>query len=149
MAEYISTVADPAAALAEVGVVFERTVDGDAPAEVIAALIPEADRQFVRGEMVATPPVEGASHDGMGAWHVNDVNEVHTVTSGRGLVQFVTNQGVVGVLVGEGDVMTVRKAEHRYLPIEDQGWVIRHGAAPDAEMAPVNTGREDAPWPAV
>lgn len=149
MAEYRSELADPVAALAGVGVVFVSAVDGDAAVADIATVIPDPARHVIRAELVAEPPAAGGEFGGMGAWHRNDVNEVHTVTSGRGYLEFVTNDGIVGVVVGAGDVMLVQGAEHRYLPLEPQGWIIRHGAAPDGDMTPTDTGRPDTPWPAL
>ena len=149
MAEYICELTDPVAALAGVGVAFVAAVDGDAAVSDIATVIPEPERQAPRAELVAQPPVAGEEFSGMGAWHKNDVNEAHTVTSGRGYLEFVTHEGIVGVIVTAGDVMLVQGAEHRYLPLEPQGWIIRHGAAPEGDMAPVDTGRADTPWPSL
>lgn len=147
MAEYLSQVSDPVAALAGVGVEFVAAIDGDAPIEAVSRVIPEPDRQGARVEIVAEVPAPGAEHGGMGAWHLNDVNEAHTVTSGRGYLEFVTNEGIVGVIVSAGDVMLVQRAEHRYLPLEAQGWIIRHGAAPGAEMGTIDTDRPVTEWP--
>lgn len=149
MAEFRTDVADPVAALAGVGVAIVPALDADASPESIASVIPDPERQIARGAIVAQAPAPGAEFSGMGAWHINDVNEAHTVTSGRGYIEFVTNEGVVGVVLVAGDVMLVQRAEHRYLPLESQGWVIRHGGELGADLAPVETGRENAPWPSL
>ena len=67
-----------------------------------------------KGEIVADPPAdEAGAGTGMGAWHVNAVNEFETVVSGTGIVEFMTDKGPVAVLLEAGDVMAVERAEHR------------------------------------
>jgi mannose-6-phosphate isomerase-like protein (cupin superfamily) len=83
----------------------------------------------------------------MGAWHVNAQDEAHTVLSGTGLMQFVTPQGVVTVVVEAGDVVVVRGAEHRYRPLTAQGWAIRHSGGPGDDLGARETGRPSGPWP--
>lgn len=100
-----------------------------------------------RGRIVADPPAsEEDAASGMGAWHINGVDEFHTVTSGEGIVQFITDKGPLAVLLEAGDVMVVERAEHRYRPLTSQGWVLRF-AGPD--LAAVETGRVSGAWPAV
>jgi len=41
----------------------------------------------------------------------------------------------------------VRGAEHRYVALEPQEWVLRHTGAADAELNPRETGRDAEPWP--
>lgn len=153
MAEFHTQISDPVAALNRAGVQLVRAdvVDGEfvPPEEVLSAVISEPDRRFARAVLVADVPDADAQHAGMGAWHINNVNEVHTVTSGRGYLEFITDEGPVGVVLSAGDVMAVQRAEHRYLPLEPQGWVIRHAAAPDADLVPTDTGREDGAWPSL
>ena len=67
--------------------------------------------------------------------------------SGRGLLQFALPVGVCSVEVRAGDVMIVRRAEHRYLPIEPQEWVMRHAGPADAGLGAQETGRVSEPWP--
>ena len=83
----------------------------------------------------------------MGAWHINSVDEVHYVRTGRGLVQFALAEGICSVELLAGDVMIVRKAEHRYLPLESQEWVIRHSGPPGGGLGVRETGRPAEPWP--
>lgn len=153
MAEFRTQVADPNAALARAGVQLVRAeeVNGELtpPATVLAEVIVDPDRRFARAVMVAEVPAADMSHTSMGAWHINNANEVHTVTSGRGYLEFMTDEGPVGVILSAGDVMAVQRAEHRYLPLESQGWIIRHAAEPDGELIPTDTGRDGAPWPAL
>ncbi len=72
---------------------------------------------------------------GMGAWHVNAVDELHVVQSGEGIMEFVTLDGVVSVVVGAGDVIEIRGAEHRYRPLTEQRWSLRHSGGPHAELS--------------
>jgi hypothetical protein len=83
----------------------------------------------------------------MGAWHVNAVDELHVVQSGEGIIEFVTLDGVVSVVVGAGDVIEVRGAEHRYRPLTEQRWTMRYSGGPDAQLAATETGRGADPWP--
>lgn len=136
------------AALDAVGVgihvVDDETQDADET--ILVAVLPEGCRA-VRGEMTAAPPADSEADTGMGAWHVNDVDELHVVTSGEGIMEFVTDSGVVGVVVEPGDVVEIHRTEHRYRPLTEQGWVIRHAAAPGADMTTSETGRPASPWP--
>ena len=100
----------------------------------------------MRGVVVAQPPGPGEEHSGMGAWHVNEVDEVHFVRSGRGVLQFVLPEGLCSVEVAQGDVVVIRGAEHRYLPREPQEWVLRHSGPEDAGLAARETGRDGMAW---
>ena len=102
-----------------------------------------------RGSVVAAPPLPGCEFEGFGAWHRNNANEFHTVIDGVGLVEFMTEGGPVAALLSAGDVMVVRQAEHRYLPLTPQRWVVRFGGGPDAELVPTDTGRPAGPWPRI
>jgi hypothetical protein len=137
---------DLEAELAAVGVRFIHAPADDAPEAVIAEVLGPDERQ-VRAVVVAEPPATGDEHSGMGAWHVNAVHEVHFVRSGRGMLQFVTPEGPCTVEVVAGDVMIVRGAEHRYLPLEPQEWVMRHSGPADADLGARETGRDLEPWP--
>ena len=137
---------DLKAELDAVGVRFVHAPGDDAPDAVVAEVLDPGERQ-VRGVVVAEPPTPGDEYAGMGAWHVNAVHEVHFARSGRGLLQVVLPQGIASVEVLPGDVMIVRGAEHRYLPLESQEWVLRHSGVADASLEPMETGRDPAPWP--
>lgn len=117
---------------------------GDAPIEVIETVLPE-DSRMVRA--VADIDVPDDVDSGMGAWHVNPVDELHVVQSGEGIMQFITDDGFVSVLVGAGDVIEVRRAEHRYRPLTAQRWLLRFSGGPGAELAATQTGRGGDPWP--
>ena len=137
---------DLEAELEAVGIRFVHAPGDDAPADLIAGLL-GPDEHGVRAVVVAEPPTSGEEHSGMGAWHVNAALEVHFVRTGRGLLQVALPEGTASVEVGPGDVMIVRGAEHRYLPLEPQEWVIRHSGPADADLGARETGRAPGPWP--
>lgn len=139
---------DLEAALAVAGVRFVSAPGDDAPADIVAEVLGPDERE-IRAVVVAEPPIPGGEHSGMGAWHVNAVDEVHFVRGGRGIVQFVLAEGICSVEVTAGDVMIVRGAEHRYLPLEPQEWVLRHSGKEDASLGARETGRAAEPWPSV
>jgi hypothetical protein len=132
--------------LAAVGVRFIPAPGDDAPEDVIAEVLGPDERQ-IRAVVVAEPPPVGEEHSGMGAWHVNAVHEAHYARSGRGILQVALPQGVATIEVVAGEVMIVRGAEHRYLPLEPQEWVLRHAGPADAQLSPRETGRDAGPWP--
>jgi len=134
-------------ALAAAGVRLHRVDAGaDAPTDVVSAVLP-IDVRHVRAEVdIAVPDDVDA---GMGAWHVNAVDEVHVVGSGKGIMEFVTLDGVVSVLVEPGDVIEIRGTEHRYQPLTQQRWRLRFGGSPDGELEATATGRAAGPWPSV
>lgn len=138
--------ADAHALLRDAGVELREAPGIDVPGDWLAEVLPEGERD-VRAAITADPPAPGAEFEGMGAWHVNAQHECHLVKGGRGLLQVVTDGGIVTVELEQGDVMIVRGAEHRYLPIEPQGWVLRWSGAPDAGLDPRETGRQPVPWP--
>jgi hypothetical protein len=146
MAEFIDRDAAAARALLrEAGVRILRVDSPDHDA-VLAEVLGE-DARGERGRIVAEPPADAdAAAQGMGAWHVNEVSEFETVTSGDGIVEFWTSDGAVGVRLGAGDIMAVERAEHRYRPLTEQGWVLRFGAD---DLVAVETGRASGPWPVV
>jgi mannose-6-phosphate isomerase-like protein (cupin superfamily) len=138
--------AEAAAALELAGVRLHRTdPGGDAPADVVASVLPEGARH-IRAEVDIDVPEDADS--GMGAWHVNDVDEVHVVASGEGIMEFVTLDGIVSVVVESGDVVEIRGAEHRYRPLSPQHWRLRFGGAADQELVATATGRASGHWPA-
>ena len=146
MARQIGTVEGPwRAALDLAGVRLHRVdADGDAPAGIVATVLPEGERAL-RAEVEIAVPTE--SDSGMGAWHVNEVDEIHVVSSGEGIMEFVTLDGVVSVLVEAGDVVEIRGAEHRYCPLSPQRWRLRFAGGPDGELVATATGRAAGPWP--
>lgn len=151
MARFLDSDVDGRAALDEAGVRIHVVDDAtqDADEALVVAVLPEGARD-VRAELVAAPPADEAeAATGMGAWHLNDVDELHVVASGEGIMEFVTESGIVSVVVEAGDVVEIRQVEHRYRPVTEQSWVIRHAAASDADMNPSETGRASAAWPAV
>lgn len=108
-------------------------------AEVLGDLTQE------RARVVAVPPVDAAeAAAGMGAWHVNAVSEFETVLSGEGIVEFITDGGVVSAHIGPGDVMAVEGAEHRYRPLIEQEWILRFAGD---DLGARETGRPAGPWP--
>lgn len=148
MPEFIGLDGDIARALlADVGVVVLREDSADIES-LMGATLDDASR-LERGSVVAVPPLPGCESEGFGAWHRNNANEFHIVIDGVGLVEFMTEGGPVAALLSAGDIMVVRQAEHRYLPLTPQGWVVRFGGGPDAELVPTDTGRPAGPWPRI
>jgi mannose-6-phosphate isomerase-like protein (cupin superfamily) len=120
-------------------------VTADAPADVVATVLPDDSREV---RAVADIEVPEDADSGIGAWHVNAVDELHVVKSGEGIMEFVTLDGIVSVVVVAGDVIEVRGAEHRYRPLTAQRWALRYGGGPNAELVATGTGRAADPWPA-
>ena len=146
MARFLTLGEDESRALlAAAGVQLARVgADGEPDPALLAEVLPEVQRQ-VRAEADIDVP-EDVDY-GMGAWHVNAVDEVHVVASGAGVMEFVTIEGPVGVLVEEGDVVAIRGAEHRYRPLTPQRWVLRFGGPADGDLGATDTGRGTSPWP--
>lgn len=146
MARFIGRDEDEARALlAGAGVRILRIDDPDRDA-VLAEVLGEAIDE--RGRIVAEPPAdESAAAAGMGAWHVNAVAEYETVVDGEGVVEFITADGAVSVLLTGGDIMVVERAEHRYRPLTAQAWVLRFGGPADGDLVASETGRDSGPWP--
>jgi mannose-6-phosphate isomerase-like protein (cupin superfamily) len=117
----------------------------DAPDALCVAVMP-GDSREPRGEVLVEVPIDVDA--GMGAWHVNAVDELHVVRSGEGVMEFVTLDGVVSVLIGAGDVIEIRGAEHRYRPLSQQVWLLRFSGGPAAQLVATDTGRAAGPWPA-
>jgi hypothetical protein len=115
--------------------------------EVVLAAIGD-DPSAYRGEFDLAPPAdEAAAASGMAAWHVNERDEAHTIRSGAGLMQFITDSGVVSVFLQPGDVLVIRGAEHRYRPLTVQRWTLRWLGGADATLGARETGREGGDWP--
>ncbi len=139
---------DLEAELAAIGVRFVHLPGDDTPAAILEELL-GPDERDVRAVIVAEPPAPGEEFTGMGAWHVNAVQEVHFSRRGRGLVQFQLPEGMASVEVMAGDIMIIRGAEHRYRPIEAQEWVLRHSGPAGGDLGARETGRADEPWPQI
>jgi hypothetical protein len=130
--------------LATAGVLI-LSVDDPRHDSVLAEVL--GDQTDERGRIVADPPADaGAADEGMGAWHVNAGNEFETVVSGDGVLEFITAEGPVAVLLTAGDIMAVSRAEHRYLPLTPQEWILRYAGD---DLVATETGRESGPWPTV
>lgn len=110
-------------------------------------LLLEPEARFVRDILTAEPPRPGSEASGMGAWHVNGVDEVHSVLDGTGIMEFVTGAGIVSVMVEGGDVIVIQQAEHRYLPLRPQRWAVRWAGPADGGLVATETGRSGQPWP--
>lgn len=107
----------------------------------------DAESRFDRTDLVVDPPAEGAEFEAFGAWHVNSVNEFHSITEGEGLLEFWTADGVVSVILEPGDIMANKAGvEHRYRPLSTQTWIVRMSGGPSAELVATNTGRENTPF---
>jgi hypothetical protein len=147
MAEFIGRVESAARVLladAGVRILTVESADHDEVREEILG----ADAVHERFQMTAEPPAdEEAAATGMGAWHINNVNEFETVLEGDGIVEFWTEDGAVAVLLTSGDIMAVERAEHRYRPLTPQLWSLRFAGGPDGEFAGTDTGRPSLVWP--
>lgn len=144
MARFLSpaeAVARPA--LASVGVDISSAVDGDVPVALLERALPQ-DHRAPKLEVTVEPADDGVA-TGMGAWHVNAVDEIHVVTSGEGQFQFATADGIVSIVVTAGDVVWIRGAEHRYRAIASQGWLLRFAGD---DLGARETGRASGEWPA-
>lgn len=136
------------AALADIGVRFTPTdaTDGSIKDEHLHGFIP-GDERHVRRTFMATPPAPMNRDQGPGAWHINNAREAHSIIDGQGLMQFATEIGVLNVLVEAGDGMLIDGAEHRYLPLTPQTWLIRHGGPSDYVFTAHETGASPVAWP--
>ncbi len=124
-----------------------RLLHADSPdCEQVLAQALEPDSRGERLRLVAEPPPAGQEGEGMGAWHVNSVSEFHDVLSGEGILECWTADGCVSVVLNAGDVMVVEGAEHRYLPVTAQEWLLRFGGGADGELASTGTGRVAEEW---
>lgn len=139
------TPSDAPAMLDHVGVRFVTITDDRVPEYLLVEVLPEGQRAE-RGVIQMDPPAPGEEFSGVGAWHINNAPETHLLREGRGQVQFVTDGGIVTVLVEAGDVMIIDGAEHRFRPLTAVTWVLHYGA-PD--LIPEPTGRPPAAWPEI
>jgi mannose-6-phosphate isomerase-like protein (cupin superfamily) len=137
-----------ARALLDAGGVRFHRVDGstgDAPASIVGSVLPEGERQVRASADVGVPEDVDV---GMGAWHVNAVDELHVVASGEGVMEFITLDGPVAVAIGAGDAIEIHGAEHRYRPVTPQHWLMRFTGPADGDLGATETGRASTPWPA-
>ncbi|MBU6243615.1 MAG: hypothetical protein KGP12_00220 [Actinomycetales bacterium] len=135
-------------ALAGAGVQVLRALDTQGAVDSsVLELVLDAGSRHVREVVDATPPAAPLRDQGMGAWHVNDVDEVHSVLDGTGIMEFWTELGAVAVVVEGGDVVVIQGAEHRYLPLTPQRWAVRFAGPADEELTGGTTGRAATPWP--
>lgn len=145
MAQFLSLAEDVArASLAQAGV--QLLAEDDPRRDEILADALGQDSLEDRLTVDIVPPEEGEESTGMGAWHIREQAEAHSVLTGRGLVEFITADGVVPVIVESGDIMVVRRTEHRYLPLTDQRWILRWSGGPAAVFDNTDTGRDSASW---
>lgn len=125
-----------------------RILDENGPdRELVMLDLLDDESRFDRSDLIVDPPAEGAQFEAFGAWHVNNVNEFHSITEGEGLLEFWTPEGVVSVVLAPGDIMANRAGvEHRYRPLTKQTWIVRISGGPDAELIATDTGRENTPF---
>ena len=135
--------------LLSVGVEFHEIGHEGSPleTEVLSDALPEG-RRHVRATFEPSPPEPSAQNEAHCAWHINGVDEAHTITSGTGIMQFWTDEGAVTVLAEPGDLLVNRGAEHRFRPLTDQQLRLRHSGDTD-DFGAVDTGRTPDPWPEV
>lgn len=131
--------------LTTLGVEFYTTTNDDVPDALLAEVLPEAERQE-RAVVTMEPPTSEAEFEGVGAWHVNAQDEAHFLRSGTGQVQFVDNAGTVTVDLSAGDVMIIRRAEHRFRALTPCTWVLHYSGPDGADLETTPTGRANTPW---
>jgi mannose-6-phosphate isomerase-like protein (cupin superfamily) len=116
--------------------------------QAVAGVLSGSDAE-VRADVVLAAPDDQDADSGVGAWHINNEHEAHTVVEGRGVIEFWCGDRSVAAVLEAGDIMLVRGAEHRYRPLTDQRWLIRYSGGPESELTPTETGRPSAAWPVV
>jgi len=131
--------------LATLGVEFHTTTNDDVPDALLAEVLPETARHE-RAVSTMEPPTSGAEFEGVGAWHVNAQDEAHFLRSGTGQVQFVDNTGTITVDLSAGDVMIIRRAEHRFRALTPCTWVVHYSGPDGADLEATPTGRANTPW---
>jgi mannose-6-phosphate isomerase-like protein (cupin superfamily) len=131
--------------LASLEVEFHTTQHNDVPDELLAANLPEGEREQ-RAVATMEPPAPGEEFFGVGAWHRNEQHEAHLLLSGSGQVQFVDSQGIITVDVTVGDVMIIRGAEHRFRALTPATWVLHYSGPDGADLVTTPTGRANTPW---
>lgn len=137
--------ADAADRLADLGVEFHTTDGDDVPSDLLTRVLPAGEQQE-RAVATMEPPAPGAGFEGVGSWHLNAEDEAHFLRSGSGEVQFIDDDGVISVRVDTGDVMIVRRAEHRFRALTPCTWVLHYSGPDGADLVTTPTGRDDSPW---
>lgn len=136
---------DGTARLAKLGVEFHETSNDEVPAELLTAVLPIGHTQ-VRGVVTMDPPASGEEFSGVGAWHRNAQDEAHFLRDGTGEVQFIDDAGIIKVHLAAGDVMIIRKAEHRFRAKTPATWVLHYSGTDGQDLETTPTGRTDSPW---
>ena len=142
-----SDAAQAQALLAAHGV--ELVAIGEIDEHTAVAKVLSGSDAYVRVDVVLPAPDDVSADSGNGAWHINAQHEAHTVVDGSGVIEFWCGDRAVGAVLEPGDIMLVRGAEHRYRPLTDQRWLIRHSGGPEASLIATETGRLSEPWPVV
>ena len=132
--------------LARIGVEFHRTDGAAVPDAILAATLPEGERH-VRGEVTMQPPAPGEEFTGVGAWHINAQDEAHLLRDGTGQVQFIDGENVITVDLEPGDVMVIKRAEHRFRALTPAQWILHYSGPDGADLHTDETGRASNPWP--
>src|SRR4051812_21061255 len=118
----------------------------DLERDTVVRVLPDGERQL-RGTFEAQPPAPGEEHAGVTAWHTNAVIEAHTFTSGRGVLEFWTEDAVLAAGVEPGGMLGNRGAEPRSLPVVAQQLQLRHSGPVEQDLGYVATGRPAGAWP--
>jgi hypothetical protein len=131
--------------LEEAGVFLDHCAAADLPESRLAGCLGVDERQ-VRAIAVLGPADAPDASPELGAWHINAERELHLLRSGSGQFEFVTPHGIVCVLMEPGDVIEIRRVEHRFRAFTSTTWVLRYSGAANAELSPKPTGRVEKPW---
>ena len=141
--------------LNDAGVMVVSVETDDIPAALLKDLLPPHESQ-IRGTLALEPAEQGDESTGVGGWHVNAQDEVHLLASGTGCMQFVVgdsvdnvadrNPDIVSVNLTAGDVVVIRKAEHRFLATSPTSWILRYTGPEGSDLATRETGRIGPAW---
>lgn len=131
--------------LDEAGVFLDRCSAEDLSESQVARCL-DVDERHVRAIAVLEPASASDANPELGRWHVNAERELHLLRSGSGQFEFVTPRGIVSVLMEPGDVIEIRRVEHRFRAFTSTTWVLRYSGAADAQLRPDPTGRVEEPW---
>lgn len=125
----------------------------DLPAEDVARLLPgPAERQGLRGVLVAAPvdPASAQAREGFGVPHHNASSECHVVLGGHGVFGYpgrAEHEAEVFLGVEHGDVVAMRAGTvHRYLPLQEQAFLLRFDAVPGGGLEATDLDLEVGPW---
>lgn len=131
--------------LAVLGVEFHSTTHDDVPGELLELVLASGERQE-RAVATMEPPAPGEEFEGVGAWHINAQDEAHLLRNGSGELQFIDEDGIISVRLTAGDIMIVRRAEHRFRALTPCTWVLHYSGPDGADLASTPTRRPDSPW---